>query len=52
MSDHHAWDRGESRQKFAEEPLGGQRITVTLSQNIQYLAVLIYGPPKIMALTL
>jgi hypothetical protein len=44
-------DVGEPLEQLAEEPLGGSRVPVTLDQYVKGVAILVQGPPQIVALT-
>jgi hypothetical protein len=52
ICDDHAWDVPHTLEQFAEECLGGVLVAPALHQNIEYLAMLIHGPPQIMSLPL
>jgi hypothetical protein len=42
-------DVGEPLEQLVEEPLGGSRVPVTLDQYVKGVAILVQGPPQIVA---
>jgi hypothetical protein len=50
IGDHHAWHIRQAFQKLPKERLGCDFIVPALHQDVQHMAVLVDGPPQVVAL--
>jgi hypothetical protein len=51
VGDEHPWYVGQALEQLPEELLGGRLVSPTLAQDIEDMAVMIRGPPEVVAFT-
>ncbi len=47
ICDEHAWHILQALQQLAEEPLSGLLIPATLHEDVEHIAILVYGSPQV-----
>ena len=47
IGDDHAWNVLKPFEEFAEKPFGRVLVASALHEDIQHIAILIYGPPEV-----